>query len=242
MSPLHSPTPMRRALLGAGLLGAVAAVSGCATSSAIVVAPQPLPVPRVRVGDRWRYVVINQFNGNKAGEVLAQVRTVTPQLLVELTGDRGVRHGDELYSAPWQVIQEPFYDMVQIFDAPIPLLPAGVPLGQSLLVRSAYRIPGYDARYFWHVRTEPVQWERVRVPAGEFDALRVQRDITFVHSDRWRLMPARSETLWYAPQVNRWVQRDWTGWYRWAGVRGAPLREDWFSWRLMEYLPAPVAG
>ena len=242
MSPSHRPAPLRRLLLGAGALGAAAAVTGCATQSPIVVVPpQPLPAPRVRVGDRWRYAVINGFNGSKTSEILAQVRTIAPQVLVELTTDKGVRAGDELYSAPWQVIQEPFYDIVQIFDAPLTLLPIGISLGDALVLRSAYRVPGYDERYAWYVRSEPVQWERVRVPAGEFDALRVQRDIFFAHSDRWRITPSRRETLWYAPQVNRWVQREWTGWYRWAGVR-VPLREDWIRWQLMEYLPAPVAG
>ena len=241
MSPSPRPAPLRRALLGAGVLGAAAAVTGCATPSAIVVSPQPLPAPRVRPGDRWRYAVINQYNGSKTGEILAQVRSVAPQVLVELTTDKGVRQGDELYSAPWQVIQEPFYGIVQIFDSPQTLLPAGIGLGASMVQRTAYRVPGQDDRYAWYARSEPVQWERVRVPAGEFDALRVQRDIFFAHSDRWRITPSRRETLWYAPQVNRWVQREWTGWYRWAGVR-VPLREDWISWRLMEYLPAPISG
>ena len=242
MGPSHYPAPFRRTLLGAGALGAAAAVTGCATPAANVLPPQALPAPRVRVGDRWRYEVINGFNNSKTGEILAQVRTVAPQVLVELTTDKGVRPGDELYSAPWQVIQEPFYDIVQIFDTPVALVPAGGGPGESLIQRTAYRVPGQDYRYAWYVRSEPMHWERVRVPAGEFDALRVQRDIFFAHSDRWRIAPSRRETLWYAPHVNRWVQREWAGWYRWAGMRGAALREDWISWRLMEYLPAPVAG
>ena len=45
--------------------------------------------------------------------------------------------------------------------------------------------------------------------------------------------------LWYAPQVNRWVRREWTGTYRWSGMRiPATLRDDWVEHKLLEYQPA----
>ena len=106
--------------------------------------------------------------------------------------------------------------------------------------------PDYDPQWRdWQSKAEVVGRESVSVPAGTFDAFKVE-----VWSNRrqtgsvatLQVEPVRVRyTLWYAPQVNRWVQREWTGWYRWAGVR-VPLREDWISWRLMEYLPAPIAG
>lgn len=83
------------------------------------------------------------------------------------------------------------------------------------------------------------RWEEVRVPGGRFDALRVDRRIAFTHSDFWRIDSQRSETLWYAPAVNRWVQREWTGIYRQYGLpRYGGRREDWVRWRLLEYVPA----
>jgi hypothetical protein len=235
----NAVVPARRALLGAGLGGAALAAAGCASLPERLPA-RPLSAPQVRPGDRWRYAVINRYNGEKTGEVIAQVSQASP-LQIELTDEGGRRLGAELYSAPWQVIQEPFYDQIQIFDRPVPLVPWDVPQGDARTDETAYRTAGRDERYAWYVRSRAVQWERLRVPAGEFDTLRVQRDIWFAHTDRSRLSPSRRETLWYAPQVNRWVQREWTGHYHWFGVR-FQLREDWVSWRLLDYQPAPAGG
>jgi hypothetical protein len=79
----------------------------------------------------------------------------------------------------------------------------------------------------------------VRVPAGDFDALRIRRAVWFQHMDWGRIMSRRTETLWYAPSVNRWVQREWSGEFKWdSGERGGWFQEDWVAWRLVEYKPA----
>ena len=71
-------------------------------------------------------------------------------------------------------------------------------------------------------------------------ARRVERRIAFRHSDLWRVHSERHDTLWYAPEVARWVQREWTGSYRRYGLpRYIGQREDWLISRLIEYRPAP---
>ncbi len=236
-------SPWRRALLGAGLAGGALAGAGCVGPGVVALPPQPLVAPRVREGDRWRYEIIDNYRREKQRELTARVVSTQPQCRVELLDAQGRRVGDELYTSPWQVLQEPFYDQVQIFEGPVPLLPnLGTP-GSRQGFRTHYRVAGSDDRLYWDVTVEARFWERLRVPAGEFDTLRVQRNIRFQHSDRFRLGPPwRFETLWYAPQVNRWVQREWTGGYRWAGMRGSHLNEDWLTWRLLEHVPAAVAG
>jgi hypothetical protein len=52
----------------------------------------------------------------------------------------------------------------------------------------------------------------------------------------------RSDVIWYSPQVNRWVKREWSGDYVSSGLTGAPAgvrgREDWVLWQLVECRPA----
>lgn len=228
----------RRAFLGIGLAGA-AVLSGCA-STLKPYATRELAAARVRAGDRWRYRVINIYNRQTLSEVEARVIRTEPQLLVTLFDAQGQRIADETWSAPWQVVQEPFYDQVQIFEAPLPLVPFGRANGDTGWLSSPYRLPGQDFPFEWQVRTQAVGWESVSVPAGTYEALRIERDIRFRHPDYWRLSSQRFETLWYAPEVNRWVQREWTGQYRWAGVRSA-LREDAVRWQLLGYQPAAIA-
>jgi hypothetical protein len=105
-------------------------------------------------------------------------------------------------------------------------------------MQTAYRVQGIDRDFYWSDWLDAVGWQRVRTPAGEFDALRVERRIAFAHSDPFRDRPTREETLWYAPAVNRWVLREWTGRY-WGRSHPPPLlREDWVGLRLVGYSPA----
>jgi hypothetical protein len=71
--------------------------------------------------------------------------------------------------------------------------------------------------------------------------LRIVRLINFEHPDVFRYSPERTDIAWYAPQVGRWVKREWTGDYMSGGptsLRGR-TREDWVNWQLTAYQPAP---
>jgi hypothetical protein len=56
----------------------------------------------------------------------------------------------------------------------------------------------------------------------------------------FRFDPLRTDTLWYAPEVGRWVMREWTGNYMSGGPQ--PMRsrslEDWVQWQLSAWEPA----
>ena len=234
------PDPLRRLILGGGLAGATAALAtGCASTPIERLPDQPLPAAQVRVGDHWRYERIDGYNGRRLDEIVAQVEETAPRLRVALRDTDGRRVGDELYEQPWSVIQEPFYETVQIFPEPVPLLPPSGRTGDARWHYATWRQPGSDLRYRWDVRNAADGWERLRVPAGEFVALRVTRDIALSHPDLNRLRPWRRETLWYAPAIDRWAQREWTGWFFWSGER-FPLREDFVRWRLLEHRRAPA--
>ena len=193
----------------------------------------------MRAGDRWRYAVIDLYRRERLTELTMQVAAEAPQLRVSVTDASGTARPDEVYASPWRVVQEPAYGAVIQFRNPNPLLPARLETGASERISNTFRASADGLWNFWSEQIDAQGWERVRVPAGEFVALRVMRRISFDHQDSFRTRSARDETLWYAPEVNRWVRREWTGRYYWAGMRGAPLREDWIAWELLEYRPAP---
>ncbi len=87
------------------------------------------------------------------------------------------------------------------------------------------------------------------MPAGQFDCLRIDRTIYFEPRQLGRFNARPVESLWYAPAVNRWVRRDWTGFYldeTTISDRRTALpieeREDSVSWVLLEHQAAPVSG
>jgi len=227
--------PVRRSLLAGGLL----LLGGCATVETVPPPPAPVPAPRVRVGDRWRYQRINRYNGLQTGVLTMEVVALEPQLRVRVTDESGAAQPDEVYDRPWRVLQEPHYDVLQLFAQPQPLLPERIESGAKVRTYNGYRVPGNNDSFDWTEELDALNWERVRVPAGDFDALRIQRRVWFNHSDWARIQERRRETLWYAPSVNRWVQREWTGDYKWqSSERGEWFQEDWVAWRLIEYAPA----
>ncbi len=223
---------------------------GCAAPQFVPPPPRPIGPPRVRVGQRWHYDTIDLYRGEKVGELAAEVTRANPSsepgsggdaaadaaIVVALTGATGAPAGEERWARAWDVIVEPAYDAVQTFDRPMPLLPRELEPGARRSDASWYRVPHASGRLPWRQWLRALGWERVAVPAGDFVALRVERMIDFRHWDGWREWPQRFDTVWYAPEVNRWVQREWTGQYRWPGGRRPVVAyEDRVRWRLLDY-------
>ena len=70
----------------------------------------------------------------------------------------------------------------------------------------------------------------------------MQRTIWFDYPDVFRFNSSRIDSVWYAPEVNRWVRREWTGDYQHENslgkLGGTRRREDWVRWELVSYTPA----
>ena len=242
-----APDDLKRRHLALGLIAVPAAwaLAGCVAAPPRAAPSAGLagaaPAPRARVGDRWRYVEINGFNGERIAEVAAEVVEAGMRVRVQLDDSRGRPRAEEIYSQPWRVVGEPMYDQPQLFESPVPILPETLMPGARSRTDTAYTVPGLSGRYGWHQRLEARGWQRIRVPAGEFDTLLVHRRIWFDHPDRWRRYPHRWDSAWYAPMVNRWVRREWSGEYRVSGRRGGLMREEWIIQELIEHLPSAVS-
>ena len=97
-------------------------------------------------------------------------------------------------------------------------------------------------------------WERVRVPAGEFDALKIERVVFLRILGIRRPRPERNrETEWYAPAVKQAVRREASAEYLsyFGGAtsipgscgsrqgrrrrRAAIVRDDWLIYELESY-------
>lgn len=195
---------------------------------------------RPRVGQRWRYAEIDRYNGRQRDELLAQVVESQPERVrITLSGGAVRKRDDEIYAAAMRIVQEPAYDFTQVFEQPVPVMPETLAAGPATLLRTRYhttfsphdRLPWSD----WLVARG---WQRVRVPAGEFDALRVERLIHFQHVDIWREDCQRYDNAWYAPEVGRWVLREWTGRYLMpSGPDRTVAYEDWVRWELLDWQP-----
>jgi hypothetical protein len=242
----HIDLRRRRALgglLGLPVLAGGALSTGCA-SSAAVPAPagaEPLPVPKLGVGDRWRYRLIDRYNGAVLGETTVEVVAITPDISLRVDPGGGRPVLEERWADPWTVLIDTTYDFPLLFETPVPVVPPGARAGQGITTASRYRSERSSSVLGWQQRLRVVGWERVQVPAGTFEALRIERFVTYQHPDVFRYAPERTDTLWYAPQVRRWVAREWTGSYLPGapGGRASRALEDSVRWELTGWQPAP---
>lgn len=56
----------------------------------------------------------------------------------------------------------------------------------------------------------PSAQEKVTVPAGTFDACRIDRDLEIRGNNENEVVTKTHLTTWYAPAVHRFVRRQWT--------------------------------
>jgi hypothetical protein len=212
------------------------AAGGCASTPAP--APpggEPLPPPRLTVGDRWRYALTNLYNGGALGEATVEVLALAPEIRLAVLLPGAAAPVEERYADAWTVIAESVFDRPITYDTPVPLVPPGARAGQASLSSTGYRAEGMSRRLRWQQRWRALGWERATVPAGTFDTLRIERLVSFEHPDAFRFDPFRRDVLWYAPAAGRWVRREWTGDFMSGGptpMSGRSLEER-VRWELL---------
>lgn len=243
--------PTRRAWLArsarwaslAALPTALPLLPGCATAPVFEPPPATLAVQRLRVGQVMAFNVTNLYNGlvigNARYEVLASAPGGAATLAVRLPAsntyriDNDARTGRLVLASLTHVAEEMFHDTAYRFTPPSRWLPDGLQLGTSPYESGVYKRDDEYHPLRWQTRTEALGWERIRVPAGEYLALRVQRQIWFDHPERWRRGNTRIETLWFAPALGFWVRREWSGEYLRQGERREREVEDWVRFELV---------
>lgn len=208
---------IRLLALGALLL------SGCATPlSQVPPAGMPASVaaPEITVGDTWTYHVRDGFTGipreNQRNEV---VRVGGGHIEVARSNER--EDAIQVYDRDWNWLRRPATNLKTFEYHPayeafaFPLIP-GKRWREKLVA-----VDPVDGRKFpVVVQGSVLGWERVKVPAGEFDALKVDRRVFF---DYWEYaVRGRSvihEIEWYVPAVKQSVRREASS--RYLSISGA---------------------
>lgn len=224
----------RRLLLGAA---AIAALPGCATQRFEAAPAAGAAALAPRVGQSWRYAEIDLYRGTQRSELTARcVESDARGIRISLVESSGQVRDDEVWADASRIVQEPSYDLTQYFEQPVPVLPIPLAAGVSSRATTRYRTKeSPDFPLWWGDWLVAPGWQRVRVPAGEFLALRVDRTIRFRHADIWRDDCRRWDSAWYVPELRRWALREWTGeWLMPDGPQRTLVYEDRVRWELIE--------
>jgi hypothetical protein len=134
------------------------------------------------------------------------------------------------------VASNPQWSRLLNFSPSLPLWPEQLSTAWAKQFTSKYSVAGYpDAKMNWQEYMSVHGWEKITVPAGEFIALRFQNLINYENEDPTKVNCIRKETIWFAPQIGRWVARQTSGSFQILGQIGAVLSEDSFQWQLTSY-------
>jgi hypothetical protein len=138
---------------------------------------------------------------------------------------------------PWgMVVVDPHWGQVQVYEIPIPLWPAQLRPGWRAHVTTKYKTPQNQDALPWDQTMKAHSWEMIAVPAGQFKSLRFTNLINYSNSDVNRTDSTRQETLWFAPEVGRWVARESKGsYYVDDSAVDTPYDENGFRWELLEW-------
>ncbi len=233
---------------------------GCALRGAKATAPSTQTFRQPALGQSWRYVKHDVYTGKVVDDQVDRVAAVDHTVEIESTNEaisdgakvswgtnflrkyipRRDRSSGSLPSEiqdPWGMVEvDPHWSQVQVYEMPIPLRPTQLQPGWQTRVRTNYKTPADQNALPWDQTMKAHRRETINVPAGQFKALRFTNSIKFTHSDFSRTDSARQETLWFAPEVGRWVARESTGSYYVAdSLIVQPYNESGFRWELLEW-------
>jgi hypothetical protein len=138
---------------------------------------------------------------------------------------------------PWgKIVVDPHWGQVQVYERSIPLWPEQMRPGWQTHISTKYKTPANQDALPWDQTMKAHAWETVTVPAGQFNALRFTNLINFASSDVSRTDSVRQETLWFAPEVGRWIARESKGsYYQDDSAVDTPYSENSYRWELIEW-------
>jgi hypothetical protein len=246
------------------LLSAAALSAGCASrrhGAAEPLTPAPSARPPV-VGQSWRYAKHDYYSGKLVDNQIDRITAVGGTVDIDSRSEAAsaaktagsswgsswlskyVPHPDSPDAAlpseiqqPWgSVLVDPHWSQVQVYETPIPLWPIQLRPDWKYHVLTKYKTPGNQSGLPWDQTMWARDWETVTVPAGTFKALRYTNLINLRSTDFSRDAAQRMETIWFAPEVGRWVVRESTGsYYMDDSSVDTPYNESGYRWELLEW-------
>lgn len=189
---------------------AVAALAACAApmsatppagESATAAAPQ------VKVGDYWEYSVYDGWTKLPRGIYRYDVvRVDAGGVVVQLSND-GLLRDTLVYAPGWNGRELPLTN-TQRFRYDPTYTAYDYPLEPGKQWRRVLRSTDVATgrTYNTHVYGKVLGWERIRVPAGDFDALKIERSVFAGNMEGTRTQEEIREIDWYVPSVRRAVR------------------------------------
>jgi hypothetical protein len=199
-----------------------AAVAAISAACAEVPVGTPLqsgasaPAPAVAVGDTWSYSVRDAYTGlPRASERFRVTEAGNGRIRVAIAREGAAADDIRLFDGQWKWLTHPATHLQSFnYDPAYPAFDFPLAPGKRWRARLVATDPVTGRRFPVTVDGVVLGWERIRVPAGEFDALRIKRVVYFDYWEHgWRGRSEILEVEWYAPAVKQAVRREFSARY-----------------------------
>lgn len=219
----------------------------CAPDQGTIEAP-----PKVRAGDTWIYRENDDYTGIDRGVFRLEVTGVTAtEIETRLTLPNG-NVVAETYDPQWGwvAVSNRRWDWLSRlsygsptveFRPPFDSMPFPLQVGRRWSDTVVATNPATRTQIPIQVASRARCWENIKVPAGAFAALRIERT-AYVQDVAWNKSQTTLRMVdWYVPAVNR-VVMTWHDTYYYdyqQAPRNALIRGDRLRWQLIEHKAAP---
>lgn len=197
----------RRVISGLGA-GAVAALLGACAMPATI-APRTLIADRApRVGATWTYGYRSDWSAVAPRTLTYTVTAVTGEGVQDRLAQQGApgSGGEQLFTSAWAIVARPLTNLMVHEFSPYLLAFGDAPVGERVNVTQ----PPPNWGTTWTTTARAVGTERVSVPAGSFDAVRIEilgaRLFVGGQMDSAAAAVRLYATAWLAPAVKRTVR------------------------------------
>lgn len=225
------------------IISALVLPAGCSVQALKPLASEPIATPSVvpavraaAVGQSWTYNRLDIYNSQLLAVEREQVAAIGPRIILKRQNGTGLVLPEEHHLGWGHMVRDPVWDFVQNYEAPVAHWPVLLQPGASEQVKTHYLVDQFSFRFWIDVTTTAQAWERVRVPAGTFDALRIEKFIRIQHQNEGRNDMVRRDTVWLAPETGRWVAREIKGEYKVIGTKTHDAYETSFRWELTAWI------
>ena len=200
------------------------------------------------VGDTYVYRLTDGYTKQVRGQISYRVDTIDAyRMVVAVTADTpsaGIAR-TEIYTNEGNWLRHPIINHDQPveyeFATAYPAYLFPLEAGKSWSLRVDAINPATGRRNSVRVDGEVIGAERIRVPAGEFDTIKVQRLVYAGDWEGFRRETNIIETDWYAPAMGRAVRSESSSQYLDSTRARCCIRVagDWNVYELV-FLPAPI--
>ena len=219
---------------------------GCTTAQPYTPkdAQGPVSTPAAKVGDYWEYAVRDGYTRIPRGIYRYEVTSADAERVVVALTTEGQQLDTLVYGAGWNGRELPVTDLQRFrYEPSLPAYAYPLEPGKTWKSVVSSTDVATGKRYRTYVYGKVVGWERVTVPAGAFDALKVQRQVFAGNMEGHQTQEEITETDWYAPSVRRAVLTQTSSQHfdnsRGGGDGGGEypllIRGDWLIGELVAY-------